>query len=154
MTLDMSLPFPFKRKFQFPNVIGSGILWVLAAIGQGVAEQPAAEKSGFLNNGVTAHRGSSLEFPENTLTAFREAIKLGVDWVETDIHRTKDGELVICHDADTHKVADRKLVIAGSTLAELQSLDMAYQFRKQQQLSEKECPVERIPTLSETLELI
>jgi hypothetical protein len=36
-------------------------------------------------NGVTAHRGNSREYPENSLAAFRSAAQMGVDWIETDI---------------------------------------------------------------------
>ena len=48
----------------------------------------------FLANGVTAHRGNSGEFPENTLPAFKSGIEAGADWIELDIFRTKDGKLV------------------------------------------------------------
>ena len=47
---------------------------------------------------VAAHRGGALLWPENSLTAFRQALALGVDYLETDIHLTADGEVVILHD--------------------------------------------------------
>ncbi|MGN6352215.1 MAG: glycerophosphodiester phosphodiesterase family protein [Parafilimonas sp.] len=48
---------------------------------------------------VIAHRGSHLNVPENTLAAYENAIKEGVDYIETDLRTTKDGHLVIMHDA-------------------------------------------------------
>ncbi|RYG75547.1 glycerophosphodiester phosphodiesterase, partial [bacterium] len=59
----------------------------------------------FLRNGVTAHRGASHAFPENTMRAFRGAIELGVDWVELDVFLTKDGQVVVSHDPTTGRVA-------------------------------------------------
>jgi glycerophosphoryl diester phosphodiesterase len=47
---------------------------------------------------VIAHRGASWDEPENTLTAFRKAIELGADFVEFDVHATRDGRLVVVHD--------------------------------------------------------
>ena len=48
---------------------------------------------------VAAHRGFCAKFPENTMLAFREAVKLGVDQIETDVRITKDNELVLIHDS-------------------------------------------------------
>ena len=50
---------------------------------------------------VLAHRGANREAPENTLDAFRRAVALGADGVELDVHRTRDGGLVVRHDAGT-----------------------------------------------------
>jgi glycerophosphoryl diester phosphodiesterase len=47
---------------------------------------------------IAAHRGGARLWPENSLTAFRGAIGLGVDLVELDVHQTKDGEVVVIHD--------------------------------------------------------
>ncbi|WP_330350137.1 glycerophosphodiester phosphodiesterase [Streptomyces sp. NBC_00582] len=47
---------------------------------------------------VVAHRGASTLAPENTLAAVDEAAALGIAWVENDVQRTKDGELVVIHD--------------------------------------------------------
>ena len=48
---------------------------------------------------VAAHRGFSEKYPENTMEAFRAAVELGVDQIETDVRITADGELVLHHDA-------------------------------------------------------
>lgn len=47
---------------------------------------------------VTAHRGASLEYPENTMSAFHGAKKLGADWIELDVQQTKDGKIIVIHD--------------------------------------------------------
>ena len=96
-------------------------------------------------NGVTAHRGNSERFPENTLEAFRSGVAVGADWLELDVRYTLDGHLVVIHDATTGRVADADLAVAEATLAELRELDFAFQFRK----DAPDCPVARIPTLGE-----
>lgn len=116
--------------------------------------QPPGVAGEFLRNGVTAHRGSSLEHPENTLSAFRHALDLGVDWIELDIFTTRDGHLVVNHDATTGRTAGRDLTIADSTLAELRELDMAHEFRRSRGRSEAQCPRETIPLLGEAIGLV
>ena len=49
---------------------------------------------------VLAHRGASGSQPENSLAAFREAVRLGADGVELDVHATRDGQLVVHHDPE------------------------------------------------------
>jgi glycerophosphoryl diester phosphodiesterase len=53
---------------------------------------------------VYAHRGASRELPENTMAAFRRALELGVDALETDVHATVDGVLVTSHDPDGSRI--------------------------------------------------
>jgi len=45
-----------------------------------------------------AHRGFSWKYPENTLLAFQKAIEIGADYIELDVFRSKDGEVVVRHD--------------------------------------------------------
>ena len=104
--------------------------------------------------GVTAHRGFSANYPENTLTAFQAGINAGADWVELDIHKTKDGEIVVSHDRSTGRAAGENLVIADSTYPELKKLDIATAFRTAKGLSEKQCPSERMPLLRDAIKLI
>lgn len=49
---------------------------------------------------LAAHRGYSGRYPENTMRAFREAIGLDIDQIETDVHMAADGNIVIIHDSD------------------------------------------------------
>src|SRR5690554_3022321 len=88
--------------------------------------------------GVTAHRGFSAAYPENTLTAFQAGIDAGADWIELDIHKTKDGKIVVNHDVSTGRVANKNLIIAKSTYHELRELDVAAAFRTSRGLSLEE----------------
>ncbi len=73
---------------------------------------------------IVAHRGASQEAPENTIPAFELAWQQGADGIEGDFQVTKDGEIVCFHDEETGKFSDRNLVVAQSTLSELQELDV------------------------------
>ncbi len=90
---------------------------------------------------VIAHRGASGERPENTLTAFERAIELDADMIETDLHLTRDGVVVIHHDAKLARLGARG-EIRDHTAAELAGLDAA----------RGQGPVERIPTLHDLLD--
>jgi glycerophosphoryl diester phosphodiesterase len=103
----------------------------------------------FRNNGVTGHRGNPEKAPENTMEGFRSAIADGVDFLETDIHMTKDGKLVLCHDPNTKRTCGTDLTIAESTLAELKQLDASYGYK---QSHETTYGCTRIPELCELLE--
>lgn len=66
-----------------------------------------------------AHRGESLDAPENTLAAFHLAWQRNADGIECDIRLTKDGQIVCIHDVDTGRTFDRNLTVAQFTFAEL-----------------------------------
>lgn len=72
---------------------------------------------------IVAHRGASHDAPENTLSAFRLAWDQNADGVEGDFYLTADSKIVCIHDKDTKRTAGKKLVVEGSTLAELRKLD-------------------------------
>lgn len=105
-------------------------------------------------NGITAHRGDSLRHPQNSLEAFSAANAVGADWIETDVHLTRDGVLVISHNATTKAYAGVDLRIKDSTYAELCGLDMAATFRARNRLTLAQCPKLRIARLEEALDLI
>ena len=65
---------------------------------------------------VIAHRGDWRNFPENSLEAIESAIQMGVDIVELDVHRTADGELVVCHDKTIDRTTNGKGKISELTL--------------------------------------
>lgn len=72
---------------------------------------------------VAAHRGWSTKYPENTMPAFRAALELGVDQLETDVRVTKDGELVLIHDGTVDRTTDGTGRVYDMTFEELQQLD-------------------------------
>jgi len=73
--------------------------------------------------GVCAHRGASDSHPENTLAAFREAIRLGAQMIEFDVALTRDGQLVLLHDGTVDRTTNGKGSVSEKTLAELKKLD-------------------------------
>ncbi|MCI3277268.1 glycerophosphodiester phosphodiesterase [Streptomyces cylindrosporus] len=80
---------------------------------------------------VIGHRGASAYAPENTLASIDKAARLGITWVENDVQRTKDGELVVVHDDSLQRTTDVEQVFPGRspwkvkdfTAAEIASLD-------------------------------
>lgn len=76
-----------------------------------------------------AHRGGSLLAPENTLPAFRMAVeRYHTQVLETDIHLTRDGELVVFHDDTLERCTNGAGPLVEHTLAELRRLDAGYHF--------------------------
>jgi glycerophosphoryl diester phosphodiesterase len=96
---------------------------------------------------VIAHRGFSGRYPENTLKAFEEALKLPIDAVELDVRRTKDGVLVVIHDETVDRTTNGKGKVRDLTWSEIQKLDAG-------SWKGKEFAGERIPRLEEALQLI
>jgi len=94
--------------------------------------------------GICAHRGASDTHPENTIAAFREAIRLGAHMIEFDVALTRDGALVLLHDATLDRTTNGTGPVSARSLSELQELDAggwkADSFRG-----------ERIPTLAAAL---
>ena len=72
---------------------------------------------------VAAHRGDSYNYYENTMTAFEKAIEAGADMVETDVHLTCDGQLVLIHDDTVDRTTNGKGRVDKMTLQELKSLN-------------------------------
>ncbi len=75
-----------------------------------------------------AHRGGVIDFPENTLYAYKQVAAAGADVLEMDVYQTADNQLVIIHDLDVDRTTNGSGNVVDLTLAELQSLDAAYWF--------------------------
>lgn len=75
-----------------------------------------------------AHRGASGTNPENTLAAFRDALDLGAEGFELDVHRTVDGHVVVFHDDTLERTTDGTGRVRDRTLAELRGLDAGFRF--------------------------
>jgi len=88
-------------------------------------ELPLAAPAGFR---VIAHRGASAYAPENTLSAFALAVRMGARDIELDAQLSGDGRVVICHDEVLTRYGHGDLRVAELTLAELQALDMGAWF--------------------------
>ncbi len=77
---------------------------------------------------VIAHQGGKGQWPAETLHAFEQSAKLGVDVLELDIHSTRDGALVLMHDAEVDATTDGRGPIRRHSLAELKRLDAGYRW--------------------------
>ena len=75
-----------------------------------------------------AHRGASLIAPENTLEAFRLAVRSGAGGLELDIHMTSDGQIVVIHDDSVDRTTEGTGLVRRMTLHETQNLDAGYRF--------------------------
>jgi glycerophosphoryl diester phosphodiesterase len=93
---------------------------------------------------VTAHRGSSLKAPENTISALEQAIADGADYAEIDVQATADGVVILIHDADLMRVASIDRRIAEIRYEELSKIDIGSWFSK-------DFSTERIATLEEAI---
>lgn len=72
---------------------------------------------------IAGHRGAAGLRPENTLAGFHLAIALGCPWVECDVHATRDGQVVVIHDATLERTTNGAGNVSDHTLAELRRLD-------------------------------
>jgi glycerophosphoryl diester phosphodiesterase len=91
-----------------------GLTAVLGSMG-GAAETMVAPR-------YAAHRGGALLWPENSMLAFRNALAMGADFLELDVHLSRDGEVVVIHDATLDRTTTGTGPVRERTLAELQGL--------------------------------
>ncbi|RXZ70742.1 glycerophosphodiester phosphodiesterase [Agromyces albus] len=73
---------------------------------------------------VLAHRGFAVDAPENTLLAFEKAVAIGVQYIETDVHVSRDETAVVAHDPSLQRVAGRDITVAQLAMAELGRVDL------------------------------
>lgn len=101
---------------------------------------------------LVAHRGGAALAPENTLAAFARAAALGADAIETDARLTRDGVVVLFHDADTRRITGQPGRIEARTLAEVARLDAGWAFTSGgRTFPFRGCGV-GVPTLEEALD--
>jgi len=96
---------------------------------------------------IFAHRGSSGTRPENTLPAFAEAVRIGVDGIELDVQLTKDQQVIIMHDETVDRTTDGKGAIIDKTLAEIKKLNAGSWFDEHYSST-------KVPTLKEVVDLL
>jgi glycerophosphoryl diester phosphodiesterase len=90
------------------------LAWAAAA-GRGVAEGAPGPL-------LAAHRGGAALWPENSLLAFRNAVALGADYLEFDVHLSRDGEVVVIHDPTLDRTTTGSGAVKDRTAAELKTL--------------------------------
>lgn len=96
---------------------------------------------------IYGHRGASKYAPENTFSAYNKAIDMGADGIEIDVHKSKDGHLIVCHDERVDRTTDGEGFIKDLTLEEIKKLDAGRWFSE-------EFRGERIPLLDEVLKFV
>ena len=96
---------------------------------------------------IQAHRGASGYAPENTIPAFRLAVRQRADGVETDVHMTRDGHFVVCHDHEISRTSNGTGEIRTMTLEQLKTYDFGASYAP-------EYAGTSIPTLEEFLDIV
>lgn len=96
---------------------------------------------------VFAHRGDSLNYPENTILSFEKSIEVGANGIELDVHKSRDNKLVIIHDEDIERTFKGQGEVADFTLEELK----LFKNRRINFTENNKCT---IPTLEEVINLI
>jgi glycerophosphoryl diester phosphodiesterase len=95
---------------------------------------------------VAAHRGGALLWPENSLLAFRNAVALGADYLETDVHLTADDEVVVLHDPTLDRTTTGRGAVRAARLADLAPLRLRG--------ADGAVTGEPIPTLAQALDVV
>jgi glycerophosphoryl diester phosphodiesterase len=121
-------------------LLALGLVAVSAVVGS-----VTAAAQGMIAPLFAAHRGGALLWAENSLLAFRNALALGADFLELDVHLTRDGEVVVIHDATLERTTTGAGPVRERTLAELGAV----------RLKDRAGAVleERIPTLDQVVAL-
>ena len=99
------------------------------------------------NISIMGHRGVRALYPENTMLSFRKAVEYGLDGIETDVHLTTDGQLVLHHDEMLERTTNGTGNIETYSYADLRKLDAGIKFNEKY-------AGQYIPRLEELLELV
>lgn len=104
-------------------LIGTGVALSLlfSPLSQAFAEEPTVGERKQVDN--VAHRGATAYAPENTIAAFDLAVDMKADYIEIDVQRSKDGELVLIHDTTVDRTTDGTGKVGELTFEQLRSLD-------------------------------
>ena len=95
---------------------------------------------------IAAHRGGAGLWPENSLFAFRSAGELGVDFFETDVHLTADGEVVVIHDPTLERTTTGRGAVRTTKLADVAGLRL--------KAADGSVTGERVPRLTELFDVL
>lgn len=103
---------------------------------------------------VVGHRGNRAHAPENTLPSLLEAVALGVDALEFDLHVTKDGVLVLLHDPTLDRTTDATGPVASRALRDLRSIDAGARFTRDGRTFPWRGRGVQVPTFDEVIEAL
>jgi glycerophosphoryl diester phosphodiesterase len=126
-------------------LIGTGVAFTLlfSPFSQAFAQEPTVGERKQVDN--VAHRGATAYAPENTIAGFDLAVDMKADYIEIDVQRSKDGELVLIHDTTVNRTTDGTGKVGDLTFEQLRSLDAGSS-------KGKEFTGELIPTFEEILD--
>lgn len=130
------VPVHAQTKFQKIFYVGLTLLFVFV---YGLDTYTLLHNPIKVNTQISAHRGASNLYPENTLAAFTGAKELGADSIELDVQQTKDGVLVVSHDSNLKRTAGIDLEIYEANYNEIKEVNVG--------------DGEKLPTLKEAIEL-
>ena len=128
-------------------VVAVSLFFDISYMVQAFEKNPFSKVEMFSNTMVMAHRGSSYDAPENTMLAFDNAISAMADYIELDVHETKDGEIVVLHDASLKRTTGVNKKVWNVTYDDIKDLDAGSYFGDDEEFAQ--C---RIPTLREVIE--
>ena len=148
-----------SRRWRIMSITALPIMLIVTACGEGSVDEGVddhrMQRIGALKNRLTSDRGTMVVAhracwrlgPENSLKAINECIRLGVDMVEIDVRRTRDGHLVVIHDDTVDRTTNGTGRVADLTLAEISAL------RLREGIGGESAPMteSRVPTLEQAL---
>lgn len=116
---------------------------------------PASDRDYFFRRcpRLYGHRGAAGLAPENTLPSFRRACEDGVGYLELDVHATRDGVVVVIHDATLERTTDGAGEVRSLSFAELCCHDAGHRFERDGEYPFRNCGV-RVPSLEELIEAL
>lgn len=138
-------------KFRLPGKICTGLgvavsgVMICVYIFMGVAKNPFGRVELLNVPDISAHRGSSLMAPENTMAAFTQAVYDMADYVELDVHLTADGVVVVMHDSSLKRTTGFNQNIWQTSYDKIQQLDAGSWFSE-------EYAGEKVPTLEQVID--
>ncbi len=104
---------------------------------------------------IIGHRGAAGEAPENTLVSFQRAVRDGAQFIELDVRGSRDGEVMVIHDATVKRTTNGSGAVSKQNLKDLEALDAGYRFSRD---GGKSYPYRgqdiRIPTLKEIFDAL
>jgi len=133
-----------QRRFAYPFLT---VLPLLLLLGAGAMWFIATRVNLHTDVAVTAHRGASIAAPENTMAAFRAALDAGATFIELDVQRTNDGEIVVVHDGDLMRLGGDPRKVDALSSQEIALIDVG---RKYNASFTGEFP----PTLKQVIDLV
>ena len=138
---------PKRNKIVFVILVVVAITLNVTYVVMAFNKNPFDKVAILSNIKITAHRGSSLKAPENTLAEFEKAIEDMADYIELDVQQTKDGAIIVMHDPNVYRTTGVNSYVWEMTLDQIEELD-AGSFFSQQYAGEK------VPTLEEVIKLV